>query len=392
MAAGDASLFLLLSGGVDSLVALQVCLKAVGAERVRSVHVDTGLMRLGASDAIVRHLADAGVQGVEVGRAEERFLNALRGVADPERKRGIIGRLFVDVLQDALKGERLGGGWKLVQGTIFPDTIESGDGRGAPAVKTHHNRVAVIQDMIEQGLVIEPLRELYKDQVRQLGLMLGLPESLVNRHPFPGPGLGIRLLCHDGAAEDAVLPEIRELQDALSTMGMNAQVLPVKSVGVERGARSYRHPVVVWGEGGRLPQWDVLQRKVPEWIANTPGINRIVVTADGRKPAELSARETFVTREGLERLRKVDAHLQQRIVHLPGLWQAPVVALPLYDAQGRQAFVLRAISSTNAMTADVVPVPWDLLVAMAEEIRSINGIGPLFYDVTPKPPGTIEWE
>jgi GMP synthase (glutamine-hydrolysing) len=202
-AAGDSTLFLLVSGGVDSLVTLQVCIEAVGPERVRSLHVDTGLMRLGESDDILRFLAAEGFANIEIERAEEVFLRELAGVADPEKKRAIIGRLFVEVLRGKLRTLDLGDDWKLVQGTIYPDTIESGGTKNAALIKTHHNRVPEIQQMIDRGLVVEPLRDLYKDEVRLLGRELGLPQALLDRHPFPGPGLGIRLLCHDGSPAPA---------------------------------------------------------------------------------------------------------------------------------------------------------------------------------------------
>jgi GMP synthase (glutamine-hydrolysing) len=184
-AAGDSTLFLLVSGGVDSLVTLQVCIEAVGPERVRSLHVDTGLMRLGESDDILKFLAAEGFTNIEIERAEKLFLRELAGVADPEKKRAIIGRLFVEVLREKLRILNLGDDWKLVQGTIYPDTIESGGTKNAALIKTHHNRVPEIQAMIDRGLVVEPLRDLYKDEVRLLGRELGLPQALLDRHPFP---------------------------------------------------------------------------------------------------------------------------------------------------------------------------------------------------------------
>jgi len=288
-AAGDSTLFLLVSGGVDSLVTLQVCIEAVGAERVRSLHVDTGLMRLGESDAILEFLAAEGFRNIEIERAEAVFLHELAGVTEPERKRAIIGRLFVDVLRAKLRAMGLGNAWKLVQGTIYPDTIESGGTKNAALIKTHHNRVPEIQAMIDRGEVVEPLRDLYKDEVRLLGRELGLPQPLLDRHPFPGPGLGIRLLCHDGSpapesfADQARLDQLlrppspcgmgesgREMPSAISTSfkpdspagqargGLHGRILPVRSVGVQGDERSYRHqpagqPARRYQSGGGVP-------------------------------------------------------------------------------------------------------------------------------------------
>ena len=392
-AAGDATLFLLVSGGVDSLVALQVCIEAVGPERVRSLHVDTGLMRLGESDDILKFLAAEGFQNIEIARAEERFLRELAGIAEPEQKRAIIGRLFVEVLREKLHELALGDNWKLVQGTIYPDTIESGGTKNAAKIKTHHNRVLEIQAMIDRGLVVEPLRELYKDEVRLLGRELGLPQPLLDRHPFPGPGLGIRLLCHVGqAAAPAAYADAPRLEAELAQAGLRGRILPVKSVGVQGDERSYRHPAVVWSPDGRWPAWPALSALANRLVNELGDINRVVISLENLTGVEFALRETFVERAGLDRLRQVDARLQRRLAGLPEIWQAPVIALPLFDAAGVQAFVLRPVCSRDAMTADVYPIDFGLLADLARETRAVPGAGALFYDVTTKPPGTIEWE
>ena len=392
-AAGDATLFLLVSGGVDSLVALQVCIEAVGPDRVRSLHVDTGLMRLGESDDILKFLAAEGFRNIEIERAEARFLRELAGVSDPEQKRAIIGRLFVEVLRDKLRTLDLGDNWKLVQGTIYPDTIESGGTKNAAKIKTHHNRVPEIQAMIDRGLVVEPLRDLYKDEVRLLGRELGLPQPLLDRHPFPGPGLGIRLLCHDGsAAAPTEFADSSRLEAELAQAGLRGRILPVKSVGVQGDERSYRHPTVVWSPDGRWPAWPELNALANRLVNEWADINRVVIALDDLSRTEFALRETFVDRAGLDRLREVDARLQRRLAGIPEIWQAPVIALPLFDAAGNQAFVLRPVCSRDAMTADVYPIDFGLLAELACETRAVPGAGALFYDVTTKPPGTIEWE
>lgn len=392
-AAGDATLFLLVSGGVDSLVALQVCIEAVGPERVRSLHVDTGLMRLGESDDILKFMAAEGFQNIDIARAEARFLRELAGVAEPEQKRAIIGRLFVEVLREKLRELALGDNWKLVQGTIYPDTIESGGTKNAAKIKTHHNRVPEIQAMIDRGLVVEPLRELYKDEVRLLGRELGLPQPLLDRHPFPGPGLGIRLLCHDGqTAAPAAFADSPRLEAELAKARLRGRILPVKSVGVQGDERSYRHPAVVWSPDGRWPAWPELNALANRLVNELGDINRVVISFENLTDVEFALRETFVERAGLDRLRQVDARLQRRLAGIPEIWQAPVIALPLFDAAGDQAFVLRPVCSRDAMTADVYPIDFDLLAELARETRAVPGAGALFYDVTTKPPGTIEWE
>ncbi|HOX51959.1 MAG TPA: glutamine-hydrolyzing GMP synthase, partial [Fibrobacteria bacterium] len=187
--------FLLVSGGVDSTVAFELLNKALGPDRVLGLHIDNGLMRADESRAVMEFMKAQGFDNLRIADASDLFLGRLAGVWEPERKRKIIGDTFLDV--QAEETAKLGlnpDEWLLAQGTIYPDTIESGGTRNAATIKTHHNRVPAILELIEAGKIVEPLAELYKDEVRALGEALGIPHDLVWRHPFPGPGLGVRLL------------------------------------------------------------------------------------------------------------------------------------------------------------------------------------------------------
>ena len=190
-------------------------------------------------------------RSLQIGRlrvvdASSQFMNRLRGVSDPERKRAIIGQAFVDVQDRILSnGQYKGQNWMLGQGTIYPDTIESGGTHSSDVIKTHHNRVDRIQELLAQGRVLEPLSEFYKDEVRELGYALGLPRELLERHPFPGPGLAIRCLCTasaEGPASDSRVAALARRQ------GYSAFLLPVRSVGVQGDSRSYARLTVLHGD------------------------------------------------------------------------------------------------------------------------------------------------
>ena len=195
---GDRNVFFFVSGGVDSTVAYTLCLRALGPGRVRGVYVDTGLMREGETE-FVRACS------IRSDRARSRwstprssFWRRWPAVRDPEQKRHIIGEEFVRVQERIIESRHLlDGHWILGQGTIYPDTIESGGTQKAATIKTHHNRVAGIQKLLDDGRIVEPLAQFYKDEVREIGRELGLPEELLERHPFPGPGLAIRCLCSE---------------------------------------------------------------------------------------------------------------------------------------------------------------------------------------------------
>ncbi len=222
--AGERKVFFFVSGGVDSTVAFMLCLDALGSERVRGVYVDTGLMRAGETEFIRETFAGLGVIRIE--ECQEEFLTALEQVRDPELKRHIIGEQFVKVQERIIEEcGLLSGRWILGQGTIYPDTIESGGTAKSATIKTHHNRVPGIQKLIENGSIVEPLADFYKDEVRAIGRELGVAQKLLERHPFPGPGLAIRCLC-----SDADRP-IERLADGY--------LLPIRSVGVQGDSRSY---------------------------------------------------------------------------------------------------------------------------------------------------------
>lgn len=367
-AAGSRSVFFFVSGGVDSTVAFSLCTRALGAGRVRGVYVDTGLMREGETDFVRR------MQGVAVEDAQDRFLGALAGLTDPEHKRHAIGEEFVRVQGRIIEARQLlDEQWILGQGTIYPDTIESGGTAKAALIKTHHNRVAGIQKLIEAGRIVEPLKSLYKDEVREVGRELNLPADLLDRHPFPGPGLAIRCLCSEFDAP------LRPTEDGI--------VIPVHSVGVQGDGRSYA-PVIA------IDTFD--HARATELINRLTAVNRVVTAVECKTPLlEMQVRACSLTPERLARLRAADA-VVRRLSHESGydrkVWQFPVILIPLGTAETPDSVVLRPIDSVDGMTAESVPMDGALLRRMCREVLQVEGIAAVFYDLTHKPPGTIEWE
>ncbi len=400
---------LLLSGGVDSLVAWAICHQALPKENLVAIHVDTGLMRKNESKSIMRVLADANFTNMHLIRAENSFLDALKGICDPEEKRKIIGTKFVEIANQAITELFANDNdVMLIQGTIYPDTIESGGTKNAAKIKTHHNRVDAIQQLINEGRVCEPLAELYKDEVREVGMALGLPAELVMRHPFPGPGLGVRLLCatEDEACNQQSIESIcghNELETMAQKFGFHAKILPIKSVGVQGDGRTYAHPGMLWTNEKPQEQQDNCsnENKKDKWkqaadcarqaINEIPNINRVVVSLT-EVDNDLCIVACDMNQSRLNVLREVDAVATRYCVEEPKIWQAPVVGLPLQNKQGEWAFVIRPVRSIDGMTADFFPLSDAALNKMVQELKSISGVGPIFYDVTSKPPATIEWE
>lgn len=293
---GDKKVLLALSGGVDSSVVAALLIKAVGKQLV-CVHVNHGLLRKGEPEQVIevfRNQMDANLIYVD---AVDRFLDKLAGVDEPEKKRKIIGAEFIRVFEEeAAKQEGIS---FLAQGTIYPDILESKDG-----IKAHHNVGGLPEDM--QMELVEPLKLLYKDEVRVVGKALGLPDNMVYRQPFPGPGLGVRCL---GAITRDRLELVREsdaiLREEFAAAGLEGKVWqyftavpPFKGVGVKNGARTYSYPVII-----------------------------------------------------------------------------------------------RAVNTIDVMTVTIEEIPYALLAKIADRITSeLEGVSRVLYDITPKPPATVEWE
>jgi GMP synthase (glutamine-hydrolysing) len=297
---GSARVLLGLSGGVDSSVVAALLQRAIGDQLV-CVFVDHGLLRSGEGDQVMRTFAQhLGVHVIRVD-AEARFLGALAGVTDPEAKRKIIGRTFVEVFDE--EAQKISGVHFLAQGTIYPDVIESAGARTGKAhvIKSHHNVGGLPEDM--QLQLVEPLRELFKDEVRRLGVELGLPRDMVYRHPFPGPGLGVRILGEVRKeyadllrrADAIFIEELRRHDLYDRTAQAFAVFLPVRSVGVMGDGRRYDYVIALravetidfmTAQWARLPYefLDIVSRRIVNEVA---GISRVVYDISGKPPATI---------------------------------------------------------------------------------------------------------
>ncbi len=396
---GDKKVFLLVSGGVDSTVCFALLEKALGPDRVYGMLVDTGLMRLDEASKVKKALNEAGFTNLHVADKKDLFLQRLAGVSNPEAKRKIIGELFLEVKDSVTKDLGLNDDeWIMGQGTIYPDTIESGGTKHADKIKTHHNRVDLVQKMIADGKVIEPIAQLYKDEVRELGEALGLPHELVWRHPFPGPGLGVRILCTSKKEVDEVqnFSELSQkityfVHEKFGQEDLKAVVLPCKSVGVQGDERTYSHPVALFTE---LRDWDALEQMSTMITNHFPDVNRVMLVLRGQRgDFQLKLADTSADRVSM--LQKIDNQVTQVMSTAPddyGIWQFPVVLVPVASEKDMESIVLRPIVSTEAMTASFAKIDGQILDELVSNIDSNGLISHIFYDLTHKPPGTIEWE
>jgi GMP synthase (glutamine-hydrolysing) len=328
---------------------------------------------------------------LEVVDARRRFFAALRGVTDPEQKRQIIGDLFVDVQDHILAGPRYRSrAWMLGQGTIYPDTIESGGTEHAARIKTHHNRVDRIRLLLAQNRVLEPLAQFYKDEVRQLGRAVGLPETIVRRHPFPGPGLAVRCLCED--RELAPEPDA-EISTLAAEAGYEAFLLPLHSVGVQGDSRTYAQLTVLHGGEIRHEALARLTTRITNTFRRT---NRVACALWPRRidPAQWRIHRATLTPRRVRLLQQLDdivtTFLHEQFLY-DLIWQCPVVLLP-FSLHGGETVALRPISSVDGMTAEVVHIPIPQLEELTARLARVAGIDAVLFDTSNKPPSTIEWE
>jgi len=389
---GKRNVFLLVSGGVDSTVAFMLLNKILGNDRVLGLHIDNGLMRYRESEAILDYMKSNGFTNLKIIDASEDFLRALKNVAEPEEKRKIIGNMFITAKEKAFDQLKLNADeWVLAQGTIYPDTIESAGTKHADRIKTHHNRVDIILEMIEKGNLIEPLAQLYKDEVRELGESMGIPKELIWRHPFPGPGLGVRVLCSDGTGTVDSVQESSAINNLVKQYGYHAHVLPIKSVGVQGDERSYAHPVVLAGPC----DWKLLEELSTRITNSFSSVNRVVYGLNVVDTPSYTLVKAFMTKERLDKLRSVD-HIVTEILYKTDeyndIWQMPVVLLPMLNSAGKECIVLRPIVSQEAMTARFKPLAVETLDQIVKQVTALDTVGDLFFDITHKPPATIEWE
>lgn len=459
---GNNKVLLLVSGGVDSTVCAALLHKALRPEQVIAVHIDNGFMRKNESALVEESLQKLGLE-LKVINASHQFFEGTTTMADdskktgtklrltkmlcqtmnPEEKRKIIGDVFVKVANEVIADLNVRPDEVFLgQGTLRPDLIESASSLAsskAEVIKTHHNDSELVRQLRDAGRVVEPLKDFHKDEVRALGRDLGLPTDLVMRHPFPGPGLAIRVLCaeepyieRDFSETQVIVKIIVEYESMLqkkhallnrvesvtseeersiltkvsSSQHLVATLLPIRSVGVQGDCRSYSYVVGISSE--KDPDWndmEFLAKLIPRICHN---VNRVCYIAGGLvKDQVQDVTPTFLTSHVLSTLRQVDYIANQVLATsgcLSAISQMPVILIPIHFDRDtairvpscQRSVVLRPFCTQDFMTGlPAVPgrqLPIEVVSKMVTEILTVPGISRVLYDLTPKPPGTTEWE
>lgn len=414
---GDKKVYVLVSGGVDSSVTAAWLLKALGPDQVYGVHIDSGFMRHNESDGVIDALQSIGFKHLRRINATDDFLNGmavidgktvgpLSSVTDPEEKRRIIGEVFFKLAEDAIKDAGLDmESTFIAQGTLRPDLIESGNvdvSTTAHKIKTHHNDIPIIQEQREKGLIIEPNRDLHKDEVRKIGKMLGLSDELVERQPFPGPGLAIRILCTDAPYIPEDIEETKASLDSLcKPYQLKAGILPIQSVGVQGDQRSYACAAALYGDLNTISASDLktLAQQIPNRLKS---INRVllVLNKDSLPDQLNSITPTTLSTDIADLARTIDHQLNQHFKQAglsAGISQLLSVIIPVdTENNNLHSVVFRGVITSDFMTArPVMPgeeISFRELDTLVKQVDQNENIDLILMDLTGKPPATVEWE
>ena len=395
--AKNKKVFMLVSGGVDSTVAFTLLNKALGQENVFGVHINNGLMRKSESKWVLNQLQKIGFNNLKSIDAKKNFLSALGKACSPQEKRIIIGNTFLDIIDKEVPKyiNTSNDDFVIAQGTIYPDTIESGSTEHSSLIKTHHNRVAKIIELIKQKKIVEPLKNLYKNEVRSLGEILGLDKEFIHRHPFPGPGLGVRVLCSKKSIIQKKSKKELKIKNSINNKKIkNLRILPIKSVGIKGDERNYAYPCAMSGDN---LSWQELEEISSLTNNKNDELNRVLYQIGKDKlDGTLFLNQAYLDKKRISLLRKIDNLVtkflkKENLYH--SVWQFPVVLIPVASIKNKESIVLRPIDSQEAMTANFSFLPWDFVYKLSHLIiEKFSLIDLVFYDITHKPPGTIEWE
>ena len=394
---------LFLSGGVVSTVAFTLLNKALGQDRVLGLHIDNGFMRKNESALICDRYIKFGFSNFILEDDSEIFLNGIKNIIDSQEKTRIIGETFLQVhnkiveTQNLLESQLI-----LAQGTLYPDVIKNGITKNNHSIKIHQTKIAGIQNLLSKGLIIEPLKDLYKDEVRLIGQKLGIPEELVLRHPFPGAGLSVNVICSNDVLTSQEERELKKANQKIQEINLSEffknqsskiKTLPIKTIGIKGNFKTQKFCAILKVDSQKIPDWDILEKASKFITDSVEDVNRIIYCIYEKENCVLQ--EQFCTKQRLDQTRQIDEIVISELKEnnwYSKIYQHLTINLPYSTSKDKCSIVLRPVISEDGTTAKFAKIPLEILEKIIEKISKLDFVDGLYFDITNKPPAKITWE
>lgn len=394
---------LFLSGGVISTVAFTLLNKALGQDKVLGLHINNGFMRKNESALICDRYIKFGFSNFILEDDSEIFLDGIKNIIDSQEKTRIIGETFLQVhnkiveTQNLLESQLI-----LAQGTLYPDVVKNGITKNNHSIKIHQTKIAGIQNLLSKGLIIEPLKDLYKDEVRLIGKKLGLPEELVMRHPFPGAGLSVNVICSNDVLTSQEERELKKANQKIQEINLSEffknqsseiKTLPIKTIGIKGNFRTQKFCAILKVDSQKIPDWEILEKASKFITDSVEDVNRIIYCIYEKENCVLQ--EQFCTKQRLDQTREIDEIVINELKEnnwYSKIFQHLTINLPYSTSKDKCSIVLRPVISVDGTTAKFAKIPLEILEKIIEKISKLDFVDGLYFDITNKPPAKITWE
>ena len=394
---------LFLSGGVISTVAFTLLNKALGQDKVLGLHINNGFMRKNESALICDRYIKFGFSNFILEDDSEIFLDGIKNIIDSQEKTRIIGETFLQVhnkiveTQNLLESQLI-----LAQGTLYPDVVKNGITKNNHSIKIHQTKIAGIQNLLSKGLIIEPLKDLYKNEVRLIGKKLGLPEELVMRHPFPGAGLSVNVICSNDVLTSQEERELKKANQKIQEINLSEffknqsseiKTLPIKTIGIKGNFRTQKFCAILKVDSQKIPDWEILEKASKFITDSVEDVNRIIYCIYEKENCVLQ--EQFCTKQRLDQTREIDEIVINELKEnnwYSKIFQHLTINLPYSTSKDKCSIVLRPVISVDGTTAKFAKIPLEILEKIIEKISKLDFVDGLYFDITNKPPAKITWE
>lgn len=397
------NVLLFLTGEFKSTVIFALLNKVLGKERVLGLHINNGFLRENEIEIITQQYINLGFTNFILEDESEVFLSTIQKIINPQEKQQIIDKTFLEVHNKIFKKlNLLENQWILAQEKTYPDVIEFGKSKFSHGIKINHNKIAEIQSLISKGLIIEPLNNLYNEEIILIGKTLGLPENLICLHPFSSQGLSVNTLCSNDVLSSQEERDIKKINQNLTKIDLSSffnindyslKALPVKSIGKQSVFNTNKFPAILTLKSKNLFNWDLLEKASEKILEKNFEVNRVILSIYEKE--NCCIQEQFCTKERLDQIRKVDKIVIDELKtnnEYDKIFQHFTINVPYSCSKNSCSIVLRPIISENVVTAKFAKLSTKTLNNIVEKIQKLDFVDALYYDITNNTPISFGWE